>query len=360
MSAPSAHSAPCERTARRPVSIRELFTIGIGPSSSHTVGPMRAAFRFMAELSSPTGLESIFVQLYGSLAMTGIGHHTDRAVVLGLAGNQPETVDPAQAEAFLGRVRRTGLLPTVRHGEPCFDWDRDILFARRFVGEHPNTLDLRATFADGSSIERRFHSIGGGAIREAGSHPAGTNVELPMPFSSGAELLDVCTHHEMSIADVVRANESAWRPAGETDRFVDEVAEAMSACIDRGTRADGILPGGLRVRRRAATLLADLKVRGADSSPSAVVAGPAEGAPIAGNASASRLHLTRHLLDSPQARGGRVQAAPPPLRVRRGPVGTARPKSQYGLQEQEQVFVVQPLELRRARPAGPAYPAPPP
>lgn len=256
MSDPSA-KVVCEEKARQPISIADLFTVGLGPSSSHTVGPMRAAQRFMTSLLDQRPVKRISVKLYGSLALTGKGHQTDKAVILGLGGFKPEAVGFEEARDFVSEVCRTRLVKSPL-GEISFCPDSDIIWAKRFVKDHPNTLDFDAVFDDGSSQTRRYYSVGGGAIVEAGSNQLHSNVVVQHPFTSAAELLDTCTATGSTIAQIVLENERAWREDEETLAIVQSVRFEMLSCIDRGMDKDGVLPGGLGVQRRAKKLHADL------------------------------------------------------------------------------------------------------
>ncbi|HTW28591.1 MAG TPA: L-serine ammonia-lyase [Acetobacteraceae bacterium] len=242
------------------ISIFELFKIGIGPSSSHTVGPMRAAAAFVAGLRERGVLAqvgSLRVTLFGSLAWTGRGHGTGKAVVLGLAGEAPETVDPDAADALVAQIGEKGTLD-LGGRNIHFNPDADIIFD--VIGEapvHPNTLMFTACGSDGAVLaEERWCSVGGGFVvreREVGA----TSLDgpaVPHPFRSAAALLELCSAHRLSIADLVFANECALRPAAQVERYVARVAATMESCVERGMRGDGELPGGLRVRRRAAAL----------------------------------------------------------------------------------------------------------
>ncbi|MGN6269828.1 MAG: L-serine ammonia-lyase [Sphingomonas sp.] len=253
-----------------PVSIAELFTIGIGPSSSHTVGPMRAARRFAALASAGRMPERVRCTLHGSLALTGKGHATDTAVLLGLAGWEPETIDPDEAPAIVARIRQSGRLPLDGGAEMAFDEARDLVLDPSFLPEHPNGMVFEAVFADGDRLMRRYASIGGGAIVETGAPARQTNVALRHDFSSAAELLGIGKASGLAIAEIVRDNEEAWRPAAETDALLDRIHQAMDACIDRGLAKDGVLPGGLGVRRRARAMNDRLTAREGPVEPSDV------------------------------------------------------------------------------------------
>jgi len=255
--------------ATRPISVVELFTIGIGPSSSHTVGPMRAAKAF-ADAVVDRDVIGVTATLHGSLALTGRGHASDTAILLGLSGETPEGVAPdavAGIVAAISRDRRIALGGVRTIG---FDPASDLIFDFSFLPGHPNGMTFLATLADGSELSRRYFSIGGGAIAEDGQEAPRANVALRFPFASGAEMLRLAECEAMSIADIERANEAAWREPAETDAFLDSVRAAMFASIDRGCRVDGILPGGLKVPRRAKALYDKLIARGPRSDPSAV------------------------------------------------------------------------------------------
>ncbi len=254
-----------------PVSIVDLFTIGIGPSSSHTVGPMRAARSFAHRVAIDGRRPGrVGCTLHGSLALTGRGHATDTAILLGLAGWTPETVDPDKVPAILAAIRESGRLDLAGSIAIGFEEARDLRFDPSFLAEHPNGMKFRADFAEGDPIVACYLSIGGGAIVEAGAEPRRVNMTLPHPFTSGEELLAIGAATGLSIGAAMRANESAWRSADESDAFVDRVRAAMTACIDRGLTGEGDLPGGLKVRRRARAIHLGLVTRGRAIQPSDV------------------------------------------------------------------------------------------
>ena len=242
------------------VSVFDLFKLGIGPSSSHTMGPMTAAGRFLAWLGARVDQTArVKVTLYASLALTGRGHATDRAVILGLAGFEPRGLDPDQAETIILEARANHwLMLAGRHGM-AFDEATDLLWeGRTRLPQHPNALKFAAFDAAGAPIdERRYFSIGGGFVREEGEMGLNTPPEaaalvaVPYPFDSAAELLEMAAGAGLTIAELMRANEQARRTDDEIDARIDEVQAAMYACIDRGMRTDGILLGGLKVQRRA-------------------------------------------------------------------------------------------------------------
>lgn len=241
----------------RPISVEELFTIGIGPSSSHTVGPMRAAFDFASIVTrGGATLTGVECDLYGSLALTGKGHATDTAIMLGLAGWRPESVDPSNVSAIVQDISQRRCVSLAGAREVAFDPQTDLRFHRTvFQPRHPNALDLTARYADGSSVTHRYYSIGGGAIvKENGTEESRARVTVPYPFSSAAELLAIGARQDWSIGEIMRRNEAAWREPAATDAFVDRVRDAMFACIDRGIAGTGELPGPLKVKRRAGSL----------------------------------------------------------------------------------------------------------
>ena len=249
------------------LSITDLFTIGIGPSSSHTVGPMRAAAEF-ANLAAAQGCPvQIRCLLFGSLALTGRGHATDKAVVLGLSGWLPEQVDPDAVDGLIARVQSDGVLPLSGRLPVPFDAARDIEFRLgEFLPGHANAMRFIARYEAEEDLDLTYYSIGGGAITGDQPRPAESpNVAVRYPFDSSAELLDIGARTGLSIAEIVWANEEAWRSREDTTAFVDSVRQAMFDCIDRGCRQDGILPGGLKVERRAKALLDALEGRGSSS-----------------------------------------------------------------------------------------------
>lgn len=261
-----------EQNTQNPIdanlSVADLFTIGIGPSSSHTVGPMRAGRHFSDALEGVGLLDAVVrvvVTLYGSLALTGAGHGTDKAVLLGLAGERPSTVDPDAVDGIVAAIRSDKRLALAGTQQIDFDEARDMMFEGGTVLEgHPNALRFQAMAADGAVVrETVFYSVGGGFIVEEGADQLDAvtradNIRLPHPFSSAGELLGVADDAGLSIAGVMLANEGAWREEAETLAFLDKVRDAMAGCIDRGLRQEGILPGGLEVERRAKKLHEEL------------------------------------------------------------------------------------------------------
>ena len=250
------------------ISVFDLFSVGIGPSSSHTVGPMRAARTFAAGLKSDGLLAHtarVHAELFGSLGATGHGHGSDRAVVLGLAGELPETVDTDGVEAQIQRVRTTGRLALVGAHTIDFDMDRDLVLHRRLsLPYHPNGMTFTAYDGSGDEVRARtYYSVGGGFVVDEAAAGADRikpdTTPVPFPFSTGAELLAVADQAGMSISDVVLANEQAWRTEAEVRSGLLEIWRVMQECVEQGCRRDGVLPGGLRVRRRAAELRRSLE-----------------------------------------------------------------------------------------------------
>jgi L-serine dehydratase len=250
------------------ISVMDLFTIGIGPSSSHTVGPMRAALMFMDTL--PSHPDRVQCELFGSLALTGRGHATDSAILLGLSGYRPESVDPDAIADILTAIRSDR---RIRAGSALDHWvafeeDRDLLFRMgEFLEAHSNGMRFTAWLPDRAEpLVRDYYSIGGGAVLPgvvpvSDDAPLGHNVVQPYPFSSGVEMLAQGEASGLSIATLVLRNEGAWRVQAETDGFLDSVIDAMSASIDRGLEQEGLLPGGLKVRRRARAIHQRLRLQ---------------------------------------------------------------------------------------------------
>jgi L-serine dehydratase len=239
-------------------SVFELFKIGVGPSSSHTVGPMKAAAAFADGLVAAGVIDrvaSVEVALLGSLAFTGKGHATDKAVILGLSGEKPESLDPDAANSLVAEARAAKRLNLARRHDIAFDPERAIAFDTITPApRHPNTLRLIARDSDRAVLaDETWLSIGGGfVVRDGAAEDASaTDARLPHPFRSGAELLARGREAKLSIADLVRANEAALKPRSDVDAHVTRVIDVMFGCVDRGLTQSGPLPGGLKVMRRA-------------------------------------------------------------------------------------------------------------
>ncbi|WP_427966575.1 L-serine ammonia-lyase [Altererythrobacter sp.] len=252
------------------VSLFELFKIGIGPSSSHTVGPMVAARRFGEFLSDNELLGRVArvqVDLYGSLALTGKGHAVDTALILGLAGEEPASVDPDAVEAIIGEVRSKCEIALFGRETIAFNPEKDLKFRMRERKPfHSNAMGFEAFDGAGESLARRlYYSIGGGFVVD--EDEAGINSRSPMEsdiphdFASGAELLEMCEAEGVSIAELMMRNECAHQPREDVEAGIDAIAGTMMACIDRGCRETGVLPGGLNVKRRAPCIASELRQR---------------------------------------------------------------------------------------------------
>ena len=253
------------------VSVFDLFKIGIGPSSSHTVGPMRAAARFVQRWLVDNGdLERtarVRAEVFGSLALTGRGHGTDKAVLLGLEGHQPNLIDPDIVPATLERIRGSRRVRLNGMHEIAFDEKHDLIMNKRQkLPFHTNGMRFTAYDASGAVIATRdYYSVGGGFVvnqdEAAEDRIVADTTELPHPFRTGEELLQRCAASGLGIAQLMYANEEVWRSRAEIDAGLDEIWAAMQACVQRGIRQEGTLPGGLHVRRRAPALHAELSAR---------------------------------------------------------------------------------------------------
>ena len=241
----------------------DLFRVGIGPSSSHTVGPMVAARRFLAEIPVPAQTLRITVDLYGSLALTGKGHATDKAVALGLLGCSPADLDPDEVPRLLEALAadRTVLLPSGTAA--AFDPATDIVFRRREVlPRHTNAMRFVAT-GPGDTFERVYYSVGGGFVVAEGDQEGAAPgaLRVPFPFATSGELLLLAENAGLGIAQLQRENERRHRTDAEIDEGIDAIWDVMQACVRRGLSQGGELPGGLKVRRRAPGLQARLLER---------------------------------------------------------------------------------------------------
>ena len=296
--------------ASRPLSVFDLMRIGIGPSSSHTVGPMRAGRAFAGELADavagarepgrgiPEGRSTVpvthlIVELYGSLGATGRGHATDRAVVMGLAGYEPETVPPEICQGLHEEVAAADELVVDGVGALPFDPATDIRFLPgRVLPYHTNALTITAYCAAGDAVLRRtYYSVGGGFVMEDAGAPGAPSIRAlataasaemhatpaPYPFSSGAELLEVCEREGLRVSEAVMANEVSARPRAEVLAYLDRLRDTMTACIEAGLAADGTLPGGLGVRRRAKALHERLLAQSTGPAAAFTMADPLRG-----------------------------------------------------------------------------------
>jgi L-serine dehydratase len=281
----------------------DLYSVGIGPSSSHTVGPMRAAKRFadgLAETGRLAGVRRVRAELFGSLGATGHGHGSPKAVVLGLEGEDPATTDPVLAEGRLEQIRERGGLLLAGSHAIAFDVDDDLVMHRRkSLPAHPNGMTFAAYDEAGAEISHRtFYSVGGGFVVDEAATGADRVVlddtPVKFPFTTGGELLDVCAREGLSISEVMLGNEQAWRTETEVREGMLHLWSVMEQCVENGYRREGVLPGGLRVPRRAPGLHREL-VRQGDADPLHVV---------------DWVNLYALAVNEENASGGRIVTAP--------------------------------------------------
>jgi L-serine dehydratase len=291
------------------VSVFDLFKIGIGPSSSHTVGPMRAARLFGLRLRSEGLLARtarVQVLLYGSLGATGKGHGSDKAVLLGLAGHEPDTVDVEAIPDLLATIRAGHLSLLGEHALP-FDEAKDLIFKRReSLPFHANGMRCIASDAEGAELANRvYYSVGGGFVVSDEVAADGSKQKaiapdatvLPYPFKSGQDLLDLSAKYGISIAEIMRRNEHHWRTDAEIESGLLKIWNVMQQCVVRGCKTEGILPGGFKVKRRAAQLHADLT-----ANPEAALRDPLQ--------VMDWVNLYALAVNEENAAGGRVVTAP--------------------------------------------------
>ncbi|HSN52686.1 MAG TPA: serine dehydratase beta chain, partial [Woeseiaceae bacterium] len=236
------------------ISIFDIFKIGIGPSSSHTVGPMKAANAFAAALAgSGRPVAAVEVTLHGSLAFTGKGHGTDSAIILGLAGSLPETIDPESVEQHLRRIHEGKRLQLPGIGTIDFDPKQHVIFNyAEELPRHTNGMRFSARDADGEVLlDEIYYSLGGGFIARGDEpEPSAQAGESRHFFDSSQSLLALCAERECSIAELLLDNELQWRDRDEVDAAIDAIWAAMKGCIERGLRTEGVLPGAMAVTRR--------------------------------------------------------------------------------------------------------------
>ena len=254
-----------------PISVFQMFKIGIGPSASHTMGPMRAARMFLLELDELQKLEqieSIRIELYGSLALTGVGHGSDKALLLGLCGYEPHTVDPDRVPDILSGLETAKQVPLLGRHIIGFEQKKHLVFYRqKSLPLHANGMRFVATGGRRKNLlTRTYYSFGGGFVateEEAKKNDAvgEPSHHLPYPFHTADELLKLSESEKLTIAELMRANEATWHQPAETDRRLDEIWQAMDTCIERGMRQTGLLPGSLKVKRRAAAVHKELTDR---------------------------------------------------------------------------------------------------
>ncbi len=288
------------------ISVFDMFKIGIGPSSSHTVGPMRAARTFVASLKEFGKLEStcrVKVELFGSLGATGKGHGSDKAVLLGLEGDEPDTIDPAVIPGRLEAIRESGFIKLLGMHLVAFEEKSDlVMFKRQTLPFHSNGMRFSAFDSAGSGIwVREYYSVGGGFVVDEDA--AGTDRIVPdqrklaYPFKSGAELLSLSAKHGLPISQLMLANEESWRPEEDTRAGLLRIWDVMQQCVNAGCVNEGILPGGLKVKRRAADLYRQLSSR-----PEALLRDPLS--------AMDWVNLYALAVNEENAAGGRVVTAP--------------------------------------------------
>ena len=244
------------------LSVFDLFKIGIGPSSSHTVGPMRAAVRFAQGLQRDQLLattESVRVELHGSLGATGKGHGSDKAVIFGLQGELPDTIDTNSIDSRLADIRAAGELALLGEKSIRFVEAEHLAMIRKPLEYHPNGMIFRAFDSAGLQLRsREYYSVGGGFVVEEQAAGADRLVEdqrqLTYPFTTSKQLLAHCSEHGLTISQLMLANETAWRSEAQTRSGLLAIWQVMQDCVSAGCRHEGIMPGGLKVKRRAAAL----------------------------------------------------------------------------------------------------------
>ncbi|UNU73497.1 L-serine ammonia-lyase [Moraxella nasovis] len=245
------------------ISIFDLFKIGIGPSSSHTVGPMVAANRFLTLLGERISqTKQIRIDLYGSLSSTGKGHATDVAVILGLLGHNPRTINTKKTEQYIADVLEHHQLKLGGKHTITFNYDTDILWYDEVnLPHHPNGMMINAIMNDGACINETYYSIGGGFVVDSQEIKNGNPLSqdeqtspFPYPFSSAEELAQICLEHSINIAELMQLNETAIRTKDEVRDYLNDIWDVMQACVTEGCQKDGVLPGGLGVKRRAKAL----------------------------------------------------------------------------------------------------------
>ncbi len=250
------------------ISVFDIFKIGIGPSSSHTVGPMKAAHAFVRSLQARNLVPvAIRVTLHGSLAFTGKGHATDSAILLGLAGEEPDSIDPDSVDTMLASIRSNHSLELPGIGQIRFDPEHDLIFdLENELPRHTNGMRFTALGENGETlVADDFYSIGGGFVVQGDEpEPLAQTDEPPYPFSTGEELLVLAEQNGISIAELIRRNEEHWRSPEEVEQQLQDIWEAMRACVQRGLHSEGLLPGRMAVPRRAATLRRSLEKHGND------------------------------------------------------------------------------------------------
>ncbi len=287
------------------ISVFDIFKIGIGPSSSHTVGPMRAAKRFVERLAGDGQLEQttgVKVELFGSLGFTGKGHGSDRAIILGLEGDEPATVDVDSVEKRVAKVAANKRIVLLGTHEVALDVEQSLIFHRRDkLPLHANGMRYTAYAGDTKIVERIYYSVGGGFVVDHAGAPADGStpvdqISVPYPFNSAEDLLKLAVENGMSISSLMLENEKAVLPEAEVRSRIDQIWRAMDSCVKRGCEREGILPGGLKVKRRAAALHRKMKSDPAGASDPLVIM--------------DWVNLFALAVNEENAAGGRVVTAP--------------------------------------------------
>ncbi|WP_018149845.1 L-serine ammonia-lyase [Leeia oryzae] len=288
------------------ISVFDLFKIGIGPSSSHTVGPMRAAWRFVSVMEEDGLLDtvdSIKVELFGSLGATGKGHGSDTAVLLGLEGELPDVVDVEQVSTKLERIRAEGNVRLMGHKAIRFvEKEHLVMYKRQSLPYHPNGMKFTALDASGKEIRAKiYYSVGGGFVvneENAGKDQLKEDDHaVPYPFKSGNQLLAMCKEHGLRMSDIMLENEKTWRTETEIREGLLNIWRVMQGAVERGCKTDGILPGGMKVKRRAKELFQQLA-----SQPEAALKDPLT--------TMDWVNLYALAVNEENAAGGRVVTAP--------------------------------------------------
>lgn len=238
------------------ISVFEILKIGVGPSSSHTLGPWRAAERWIQELKDASLFEKVQkvkVHLYGSLSLTGKGHATDLASILGLNGEDPETIDVSQIDTILQHIKETKVIPLAGEHVVDFDSEKDVVFHKEFLPFHPNGITFEAILSDDKTISETYYSIGGGFVVKENDNSGNSVSDKPFdfPINTAGQLLHYCKEFNMPISEVVLCNEKSLRTVDEIKSELNRIWDVMLESMYIGCHTEGILPGGLNVRRRA-------------------------------------------------------------------------------------------------------------
>lgn len=254
------------------LSIFDIFKVGVGPSSSHTVGPMIAAVRFVRRLEEAELLDQVkrlHIELFGSLGATGYGHASDTAIIVGLMGHLPDQVDTELIPATIEQVRQHNKVNLLDQVEVDFNPDTDLIFnLEESLPEHPNGMRFKAFDADGQQLmKKEYYSIGGGFVMNCDGMRVNTtpDIQIPYPFNSGDELLQICTDNNLSIAQLMMENEKAYQDEATVREKILHIWHVMQECVTRGRSKQGVLPGGYSLRRRAFKLYESLRERPEES-----------------------------------------------------------------------------------------------